>query len=226
MKPLAMIPARAGSKRLPDKNRMKIGGFDLWEYAVLQAQSCGLFGPRVWVTTDYVDIVTASWADLLDPFHAAFRGPDLAADDTPMMAVVNDVITRARRDVAGEEFDAVVLLQPTSPLRSTRDIRACVDMLGSGVDAVVSVVSVPEPELYTVGHAHRMRPISMHRDGMKLYAPNGAIFAITTRALDAGYDWWSAPVVSAYEMPLERSVDIDTAVDLERARELWALQQR
>lgn len=229
MKPLAIIPARAGSKRLPGKNREKItAGLELWQYPVMQAQACGLFGPRVWVTSDYEDIFTGSW-DMLDPFHGAFRGPDLAADDTPMMAVVQDVIARARRDVPDELFDAVVLLQPTSPLRLTQDIRAALELLHGG-DAVISVVETPEPEIFTIGHAGRLRSIDMRSswgrpiDGA-LVRPNGAVFAITTKALDAGYDWWTAPVVTAYVMPPERSVDIDTIVDLERARELWTKQQ-
>lgn len=125
----------------------------------------------------------------------------------------------------GQPFDSIVLLQPTSPLRTAEDIRNCVSLLQSGSEAVISVVASGLPELFTIGHAGRMRPMPLNEmaDGRRVVVPNGAVFAIRRDVLDAGMDWWTASVVTAYEMPPERSVDIDTIVDLEEARRLWKL---
>ena len=220
MKPLAIIPARAGSKRLPGKNRELIGGKSLVEIACGHAAAAGL---PAFVTADdtwfFLQGASTWWPG------GCKRSDELALDDTPMMDVVRDAVRWARAPIMEvDEFDAVILLQPTSPLRTADDIRRAIDMLESA-DAVISVVETSAPEIFTIGHAGRMRQASLHRDGLRLAVPNGAIFAITMAALDRGLDWWTADVVRAYEMPPERSVDIDTIVDLERARELWDQHQ-
>ncbi len=222
MRPLAIIPARAGSKRLPGKNRAQIGGKSLTQIAAEHAHAAGLKG---FVTSDDMELfhegVRADWWT-----SGIKRSAALSGDDVPMIHVVLDAVAHARAMGVGP-FDAIVLLQPTSPLRTAADITAALELLESS-DAVISVVESPDPEVFTIGHAGRLRPISLSQitDGRRLAVPNGAIYAITTAALDQGLDWWTAPVVTAYEMPPERSVDIDTAVDLERARELWAQQPR
>lgn len=214
MRFLALIPARSGSKRLPGKNLAPINGKSLVEIAVTVAEASGRFAGRITLSTDDDTLVPVSYMHWVDKRPAA-----LAADDTPMIDVVRHVVQKAAADLS---FDAVVLLQPTSPLRTAADIdAACLRMESMQADALVSVTQTRHPEVYTIGYLNRLRPVTMERDGRPLVVPNGAIFIITKKALDEGKDWWTAVTCYAYEMPASRSVDIDTADDLEQARRLW-----
>lgn len=229
MKPLAIIPARAGSKRLPEKNRQEISpGLNLIQAAIQQAADSGLFSAdqrlmigRICVTSDdpLVQVM-----DSAVPTFRIGRPVELAGDGTEMVDVVRHAVDFMR--LLELDFDTIVLLQPTSPLRSARDIiEALAMMQANNCEAVVSVVETRQPDVYTLGHASRLRPVADHLDGRRMVVPNGAVYAITTDAWDRGLDWWTVPAVYAYEMPAERSVDIDTIVDLERARQLWPHQQ-
>lgn len=219
MKPLAIIPARAGSKRLPGKNVRELGGQALMTLTVDCAYETCLFGSNILVTSDY------PWSDiarLAAPALIVERPPELAQDGTLMMDVVHHAVRQIRADIPENDFDTVVLLQPTSPLRTAADVRAALELMEERHgDGVISVTHVEAPELFTIGHAQRLRPIQDGGD-RRLVAPNGAIYAITTEALNAGLDWWTASGVYAYEMPPERSVDIDTIADFEEAERLWA----
>jgi CMP-N-acetylneuraminic acid synthetase len=92
------------------------------------------------LSTDDVEIAEVGRAHGLDvPF---MRAPELAADDTPTLPVVQDVLRRLSE--RGDQFDAVCLLQPTSPFRSPGLIDRCVELLDtSGADSVVTVLPVP-----------------------------------------------------------------------------------
>lgn len=226
MKPLAIIPARAGSKRLPDKNMERLGDHTLIQHAIIQAYAAtGDY--NIMVTTDYPVPAATSWETLNLPLHVWHRRPErLCQPDTPMMDVVRDAVQGARDGNAfGNSWDCVVLLQPTSPLRSPEDIQACIQRLeDDGADACISVVRVPVPELFTLGHHGRLRSYTT-AEHVTPVKPNGAVFAITRKALDAGKDWWTADVVEGHLMPPERSVDIDTIYDLEEARRLWSMRK-
>lgn len=219
MKPLAIIPARAGSKRLPGKNIADIGGRTLVELALEQGwEALGRSVGNVILTTDIPDdgkpFTEISW-------WRRERPASLCRDDTPMMEVVSDAVAFAVQHHV--PFDCVVLLQPTSPLRSLGDIRACIDILEHGADAAVSVRDTEWPELYTMGHAGRMRRWTAAEHAHMVF-PNGAVFAARRSVLEAGKDWWTADVVVAHLMPPERSIDIDTIYDLEEARRLWSMR--
>ena len=112
----------------------------------------------------------------------------------------------------------LMLLQPTSPFRTADDIRAVIDIFDmTGCDSVVSVTTELDYSgkmTFEFGHAGRLRP-------KPCLMENGAIFAITTEALRAGKDWYSG-ICHGHEMPLERSIDIDTLADLDAARDILA----
>jgi len=116
------------------------------------------------------------------------------------------------------ESDMIILLQPTSPFRTTQDILNVYDMmLESKGDAVVSVTDGPYDLVFQLGHANRMRTRE------DIVVANGAIYAITTRALLGGEDWYSG-VSYAYRMPKDRSLDIDTQADFELAKAMLERQ--
>ncbi|HET7451949.1 MAG TPA: acylneuraminate cytidylyltransferase family protein [Thermoanaerobaculia bacterium] len=139
MKTLGLVPARGGSKGIPRKNIRALAGRPLLEYtarAALAAESLA----KVVLSTDDPAIADAGRAVGLDvPF---LRPPELAEDETPTLPVVRHALLWLARH--GEIYDAVCLLQPTSPFRSAATIDGCVALLErSGADSVVSVVAVP-----------------------------------------------------------------------------------
>lgn len=130
MKTLAVIPARGGSKGLPGKNARPFLGVSLLERAIrIGMKTCD----RVVVTTDseeYADIARTYVVDV----H--MRPAELAADEAPMLPVVQDAIR-------GREGDVIVLLQPTQPLRTVEQVGKAIALLGAGT-SVVSVKRVPD----------------------------------------------------------------------------------
>lgn len=221
MKPLAIIPYRTGSKRLPNKNSEQIGGMSLVHWALHTAWLSEVFSPdHIVINTD--DEARVSMNKLGMPLHhVQLRPPHLATDEAQMMDVVRDAI--ARKPITKWEWDSLVLLQPTSPLRLPQDIAACLKALERGADAAITVKEVEWPELYTMGHAGRLRRYQAAEHARMVF-PNGAVFATTRSVLESGKDWWTADVVEAVLMPPERSVDIDTIYDLEEARWLWSMR--
>lgn len=216
MKTLGIVPARSGSKRLPGKNLALVGGKSL----VRIAAECGLSAlDHVVVSTDSEEIYLSAiggrlMADDQRPISLRMRPQALATDEAKSMDAVRDAVGSI--DVP---WDIMVLLQPTSPLRSSTDVWRAVELLGmTGADAVISISAPPPTDwLYQLGHANRIRPYA-HQHGV--CSPNGAIYALTRKAYEAGLDWESAPIVYALQMPKWRSVDVDTAEDLAAARAL------
>jgi len=83
---------------------------------------------------------------------------------------------------------------------------------------VISVTDTAPDAVYELGHGGRLRPVVLSQSSTRFVSPNGAIFAITTDAIDRGVTWWDADQVYAYAMPRERSIDIDTTGDLDLVR--------
>jgi len=214
MTPLAIIPARAGSRRLPGKNHMEFAdGESLTSLALKQARDSGIFGNNIVLSTDDPELFKLKVEWLI------VRPPDLARGDTPSIQVIRHAALHMQAHQV--KFDSVFLLQPTSPLRQAADIAACYELLKARGDAVVSVVETGLPEVFTLGHMGRMRPLAPTNDGYRHVVPNGAVYGLTVKAMDAERDWWNAGICYGYEMPPDRSVDIDTEEDLKEARTQW-----
>ena len=213
---LALILARGGSRRLPRKNILELGGKPLiaWSIeAALQSQC----NPRVLVSTDNREIAEASirWAAEV-PFR---RPPELAQDNTPSMAPILHALDWLE---ANEQYrpDCVMLLQPTSPFRSSLDIDRAIGLMDQReADAVVSVgpVHPPPTHLKHVDEAgHLLEPsLNEHfwrQDLPPLYALNGAIYLARREVLMDQRTWYTDQTY-AYIMPADRSLDIDTTFD-------------
>lgn len=139
MRVLGLVPARAGSKGIPSKNLRALGGRPLLEYTARAALASSRL-TRVILTTDDETIAAVGRRLGLEvPF---MRPSEMAADETPMVDVVRHAIDWL--EGRGETFEAVCVLQPTSPFRRSRDIDDCIDLLERlGADAVVSILPVP-----------------------------------------------------------------------------------
>lgn len=222
MKILAVIPARSGSKRIENKNTRAMCGRPLLAWSVQHALEAASVD-RVVVSTDDPEIAT------LARTHGAetpFIRPAALADDS--------VPTRAVEDHALDFFhglwdpDALVTLHPTSPLRLPDDIDACVSLLSN----CTQVRSVVEPDRHPwhmwrrIGgqlepYADDRRPVPSQQFP-DVVADNGAVWARWNPYL---YGAPKSPVVRGYEMPPERSVDVDTEFDWRIAEHLLRMRE-
>jgi CMP-N-acetylneuraminic acid synthetase len=134
---LALIPARGGSKGLPGKNLRLLAGKPLLVWSVEQGLATKEIA-RVVVSTDdpkVADVARAAGADV--PF---LRPAEISGDDAPTSAAVIHALDFL--SAHGEEFDAVLLLEPTSPLRAAGDLAGAIKVLSEGWGRADSVVSV------------------------------------------------------------------------------------
>lgn len=182
MRVLGVIPARAGSKRIPGKNTKKLDHIPLIEYTIAAAYQSNL--DEVFVSTD-IDYYFKRYP----PFSK--RPPELCQDDTPMIAVLQH-ITKGRPD-----NDAICLLQPTSPLRTSEDID----------NAIALYDGRPVYSGYYMPLKTKDKPYC----GEQHFQRNGAIFITPVELIKQGKLW--DETVIEYEMPYERSIDIDTMSD-------------
>lgn len=210
---VGLIPARAGSKRLPGKNLADLGGRPLIAHTCEAALNSG-FLTAVYVNTDSPEIAAA--AAQAGVGRAIFRSAALARDDTP----TRDVVITSLRALAerGEHYDAVMILQPTSPLRTADDIRAAWRLFE--MHASCSVVSVsPVAPAHWLGRCRPDGEWERLSGAEPLHRLNGAIYIHSCAEYLAG----RAPARTlAYPMPPARGVDIDTLEDLLYARALFA----
>ena len=190
MRILGLVPARGGSKGVPGKNVRPLAGHTLLEYTARAARESGVLD-RVVLSTDSPEIADAGRrAGLEVPFMRPVR---LAADETPMVPVIEHALTEVSRD--GWSPDIVVLLQPTSPLRRPDHIRAAVAMLrDTGADSVVTVVEVPRhlsPDYVMRIEGGRLEPflpdgarVTRRQDARPAYSRDGTVYAFRRSTIE------------------------------------------
>ena len=211
---MGIIPARGGSKGVPRKNIHNLAGKPLIAWTIEEAKK-SKYIDRLILSSDDTEIIQVARQWGCDaPF---VRPSELAADNTPGIVPVLHAI-----DVL-PEFAIVVLLQPTSPLRSVVDIDGCIETCMR--KNAYSCVSVTETEkspywMYRLDEADRMIPMidftgkSSNRQEMpKTYVLNGAIYVAQAKWLQEKKTFVTAQTI-AYPMPQVRSVDVDTELDL------------
>ena len=213
-KVLGLIPARGGSKGLPGKNLLPVRGRPLIAWTA-EAALAARHIDRVVVSSDDDAILAAGRACGCE----TLRRPAALASDT---ATTIDVVVHALDSIGGH--DVVVLLQPTSPLRTSDDIdAACERFAASGAPACVSVSLAEQSPywMYRLGTGQTLEPIvdlpaeaTRRQDLPAVYALNGAIYIADAGRLRAARAFVGADTI-AYVMPASRSIDIDTAEDFE-----------
>lgn len=182
----AVVPARSGSKGFPNKNMARVGGRTLLELAIQVAKDSKLVND-VYVSTDspeYADVARAAGARV-----EGLRPASLAGDDVKTSTVVVDLLRRL-----GISGGVVVLLQPTSPVRTPNDVDDVVRLLDrENADAVATIELLEEPHPEKI---KRLKPDGMlepYIPGVSSETPrqqlppayrlNGAIYAIRTAVL-------------------------------------------
>ena len=216
---LAIIPARGGSKGIPHKNIIHLCGKPLIAYTI-EAAKQSTYIDTVIVSTDDVDIQRVS-----EEYGASvpfLRDAKIASDEATTISVVVDAVNRLQ--AIGQNFDAVVLLQPTSPLRTTEEIDVAIDVFfQNNMQGVVSVnVAEVSPYLLrTIEGAKLQRIISKsstirRQDMPTYYEVNGAIYINTISDIEESLSFNDNPI--PYVMSCEHSADIDTWDDLEKVK--------
>lgn len=215
MRRIAIIPARSGSKGLKDKNIIDLCGKPLIAYSIEAALETGLFD-HVIVSTDsehYAEVAQHYGAEVM------MRGEALSNDKATTFMVLEDILKNRLQ----ESIDYFVLLQPTSPLRTSKHITEAIEKFESKIEYFDFLVSMKEAE-----HAKVLvNPIdddeslkyfdtdfsNYRRQGYKDYSPNGAIFIAKPDSYLEQKHFFGAKALS-YIMSAEDSVDIDRALDL------------
>lgn len=216
---LALITARGGSKGVPGKNILPIGGRPLIQWTI-DAARASRHVDRVVLSSDDMAIIDAA---VRGGCEAPFvRDAALATDEASSMDVVADALARL------PAHDIVVLLQPTSPLRTAADIDGVLErMQSTGAPACVSVREATDHPYWTfrLGESDRMEPYATPPSGLPsrrqelpgAWCLNGAVYAARTGWLLENRSFLSLQT-AAYPMPVDRSLDIDTPADVERLR--------
>jgi len=232
MRVIGIVTARGGSKGVPRKNIRALAGKPLLAWtaeAALRARRL----ERVVLSTDDAEIAAVGRSAGLEvPF---MRPPELALDTTPTLPVIVHAIRAL--EAAGETIDAVALLQPTSPLRTSETIDRCIELLEArGADSAITVLPVPHvynPHwVYIEGDNGALliatgdaTPIARRQDLPAAYHRDGAVFVVRRDVVIEHGSLYGARVVGLPGDP-SSAIDIDTLDDWARAEAMIAARQR
>lgn len=221
---VALIPARGGSKRLPRKNVIDFLGRPIIAYTIDAALESGCFG-RVVVSTedDQIARVAARCGAEIDR-----RPAQLAEDHIGLVQVCLNFLDREA--VVGRDCNILACLYATAALRNAQDIRETVELVRSGrcqfAMAVTPYLQYPHQALQFAegGRLTPMWPDLVTKRGSDLpalRAGNGTTYVVSVADFRRHRTFYG-PGLHGYEMPFERSVDIDTQSDLDYA--IWLAQ--
>ncbi len=228
LKILAIIPAREGSKRVPKKNFRPFANTTLVDLAIQQALDSRMLTTIV-LSSDSDDVLRI--ASKYNHLLALKRPEELSDDLSPAIDYVRHALINLETN--DNIYDLVVILQPSSPLRTAHDIDACIEklLLHSHADSCVSVVKVD----------HMIHPIKLKKlngevlepyieeeagrfasqDLPDIYVRNCAVYVTWRKDLEVRRDVIGHKCL-AHIMPDNTSVDINTMLDFEFAEFLYA----
>lgn len=225
MKILGIIPARSGSKGVKNKNIRKLNNKYLIDYTIIESLKSNL--TDVIVSTDSLKIMKIV-KDLGG--NAPFLRPkNLAADNSSSISVVQHAIVTYSK-ITGLTYDAIMLLQPTCPLRTSLDINKSIDLfISKNPDSVISVYNVnglhPARMKYLDNNNYLIDPPfaekieNQPRQELKpMYIRNGAIYLTKLSEINKGT--FKGNKSLAYIMDADKSINIDTEFDFKLAEML------
>ena len=211
---LAIIPARGGSKRLPRKNILNLNGKPLISYSI-EAGVNSRYINKVVVTSDDNEILNIAKKYPIDTIK---RPDELASDTASSFDAIKHTI-----DNLNEEYEYIVLLQPTSPLRNEKHIDDAIKFLEQkDADAVISVCEMEHSPLWSNTLPENLDMSNFLRDEIKnkrsqdlptYYRLNGAIYICKTDILLKEKSFFIKDKIYAYVMDKEYSIDIDEKID-------------
>lgn len=214
MTTICTICARGGSVGVPRKNVRPLLGKPLIGWTIEQAIAAPSID-SVYVSTDDDEI-----AEVAESFGAVvpYRRPaELAGSSAPKVPVIHDLVDQVER--GGTEVTRVVDLDPTSPLRTIEDIESAIALLDDETDAVITgYVADKNPYFNMVERKHDGNiglvmagsGVTSRQAAPMVYSMNASIYVWHRSTLTAGL--WDGRT-QLYEMPRERSIDIDSELD-------------
>ena len=216
MKTIAIIPARGGSKGIKKKNITELCRKPLISYTILEAIKSKKLN-EVFISTDDNEI-----AEVSKKFGGKllWRPRELAQDDTPTFDVVFYILKQLEDKY--DKSTIIVLLQPTSPLRTAKDIDNAISLYNNNdCDSVISVCKAKQPPQWSLKiQKGSLLPLfnekffSKRRQDLEFaYLPNGAIYIASSETLSKYRTFYCKKTIP-YMMPPERSIDIDDKMDL------------
>lgn len=221
---LAIIPARGGSKGILRKNIRDFAGKPLIAWTIEEAKK-SRYIDRTIISSDDDEII-----DVAKKYggDAPFKRPaELARDDSPGI----DAIIHAMEQFP--QYDLIMMLQATSPLRRVEDIDGCIEhFMKYGVGACVSI-SIAEQNpywMYFLDKTNKMIPILKTEDNLYQRQKLPVVYSLNGAAYIADRDYilknrsFVAKDTIGYEMPKERSIDIDNEMDFEIAEIIFKLK--
>ncbi len=222
---LAIIPARSGSKGIPNKNIKILGDKPLIQYSIDTALKCSLINKTI-VSTDSQEI--ARIAISLGAEAPFIRPQHLAADNSPTIDTVIHTIEYLKE--INIEIDTICLLQPTSPFRSMYDLEAAINHFkATKAESLISVTEVPHSYnphwvFEKVSDNSQFLKLSsgdkeiIHRrqELPKCFIRNGSIYLTKTKTIMENKSLYGDNI-TWYEMEQQKSVNIDTLSDWVKA---------
>lgn len=209
MKIIGFIPARKGSKGLLNKNVLPLNGRPLISYTIQAAIESKL--DDIYVSSDIDEVETLCNEQKIN-FRR--RPEHLADDNSSMHETIIDFINNIEI-----EFDALMILQPTSPLRNSNDINISIENFKRHQsDCLVSVCKIPhnysieKQMIYQNGYLKGGLNLSNKQNIKESYARNGAIYITKKNKI---YDYLVGGKILKYEMPYYKSIDIESQEDLD-----------
>ena len=231
MRNIAVIPARSGSKGLPDKNIRLVNGKPLLAYTVEAALDSGCFDV-VHVSTDsemYADIARTYGADV--PF---LRSAELASDTANTWDAVREVLKRYAE--MGKTFETVMLMQPTTPLRTGEDVKAAYKLMNEKkAKSVIAVCEVDHSPLWCdmipedgnmKGFGRKDLAWVTRQELKPFYRVNGAIYLLSVSDNTITDDDIYENDCYALFMDRKKSIDIDCEDDLDLVEFMLARRNR
>lgn len=224
---LSIIPARAGSKGLKNKNIFPLCGRPLIAWTI-EASNSSKYIDSTFVSSDSEIILKIAKEN---DAKCLFRDKELATDDAPMVSVLQNVIQQVSSlDI---EYKNLILLQPTSPLRGSEDIdMACKKFLSEECSSLISVNQIENTILKSLilDKDNFLKPAfdetypSMNRQDLpETYKPNGAIYIINKEAFMENPTFLQERT-TFHLMDQKKSIDVDSIVDIEEIEKFLQAQ--
>ena len=214
---VAIVPCRAGSKGLPNKNFLMVGSKKLYKITLDQALRC------------INEVIISSDKNLEKELECYSveqhrRSPELSTDHSTMAELMFELIRRYELHES-----TIVLLQPTSPLRRDEDISKCINTFKNNTFDLVFTVSSQDRAVLKSGfiRGNKFIPLAepeftfMNRQDLpELFRPNGAVYVFNGGWFEKNNGFTSSNV-GVVEMPKENSLDIDNQEDFDRVAQIY-----
>lgn len=214
---VAIVPCRAGSKGLPNKNFLMLGSEKLYQITLDQALRC------------VNEVIISSDKNLEEElkFYKVKqhqRSPELSTDQSTMAELMLELIRQY-----GLHKSTIVLLQPTSPLRRDEDISKCIETYKKNNFDLLFTVSPQDRAVLKSGFVQGNKFIPLgepeftftnRQDLPKLFRPNGAVYVFNGGWFEKN-GGFSSTNTGVVEMPTENSLDIDSQEDFDRIAQIY-----